>query len=164
MSQKKLDRIIEIGEAVALIGDNRYLDGTTSFKIGMLGDYSKPIIRNFVKERDRLINDARKRQKAINDGVKNGDAEAKARAADEITVLTEEVQVKLNEMGNMEEEIKIPTLKLSEFIAKADITDVFVKDGVPEAKVVVRAGQALVPVKFFTLMGDIIIDDKNTDG
>jgi hypothetical protein len=31
-----------------------------------------------------------------------------------------------------------------------------------EPKVIIKTGQSLVPVKFFTLMGDVITDDKGT--
>lgn len=163
MTQKtiKAERAVEIGEAVAVVGDNRYLEGSTAFKLGMLGDNCKPIVKNYVKERDRIMNDARKRQKIIVDAAKDGGAEARAKANEDIAALNEEIQEKVNELGTQDVEVKIPSLKLSEFIAKSDVTDVFVKDGVSEAKVVVKSGQALVPVKFFTMMGDVIVDDKN---
>lgn len=167
MSQTRkltIDRIIEIGEAVAMIGDNRYLEGTTAYKVGMLGDYCKPFIKNFVKERDKIVQEAKRKQKAIIDPVKDqATSDAKAKANEDVAQLMQEMQERLNSLSTTEEDVKIPQLKLSEFIAKADITDVFVKDGIPETKVVVKSGYTLVPTKFFTLMGDIIIDDKNTD-
>lgn len=168
MSQTRkltVDRIIEIGEAVAMIGDNRYLEGTTAYKVGMLGDYCKPFIKNFVKERNKIVQEAKRKQKAIIDPVKDqATSDAKAKANEDVAQLMQEMQERLNDLSTTEEDVKIPQLKLSEFIAKADITDVFVKDGIPETKVVVKSGHTLVPTKFFTLMGDIIIDDKNTDG
>lgn len=160
-----IDRIIEIGEAVAVIGDNRYLEGTTAYKVGMLGDYCKPFIKNFVKERDRIVQGTKRKQKAIMDPVKDQATEdAKVRANEDVAQLIQEMQAQLNALSNAEEEIKVPLLKLSEFIAKSDVTDVFVKDGLPETKIVIRSGHTLVPTKFFTLMGDVIIDDKNTNG
>lgn len=159
----KVDRIIEIGEGVASVGENRYLDATTAFKIGMLGDACKPVVKNFARERDKLLAEARRKQKAIIDPVKEqATNEARIKANEEVAILAQETSDKINEMSQQEEEIKVPSLKLSEFIAKADITDVFVKDGVPETKVVIKAGQSLVPVKFFTALGDLITDDKDT--
>lgn len=161
----KIDRILEISEAVELIGENRYLEGTTAYRIGILGDYCKPFVKAFVKERDKIVQDTRKRQRAIAEPVREqATMEAKIKANEDVSSLVEEMNDKLNELTSTEEEIKIPLLRLSEFIAKADITDVFVKDGVPDTKVVVKAGHTMVPTRFFTLMGDIIVDDKNAAG
>jgi len=161
----KIDRILEISEAVELIGENRYLEGTTAYKIGILGDYCKPFVKAFTKQRDKIVQETRKRQRTISEPVRGqGTTDAKMRANEEISTLVEDMNDKLNELTAAEEDIKIPVLKLSEFIAKADITDVFVKDSVSDTKVVVKAGNTLVPTKFFTLMGDIIIDDKNVTG
>lgn len=158
-----VDRILEIGSAVDLVGDVKYLDGVTAFKTGMLGDYAKPIVKNYVKERDKILADSRKKIKLINDSIKqNGSEENKLKCQQEAADISEETQEKLNELNVQTVEIKIPHLKLSDFIAKSDISETFVtKEGTPELKVVVKAGQGLVPVKFFTLMGDVIVDDKS---
>lgn len=158
----KIDRILEISEAVELIGENRYLEGTTAYKVGILGDYCKPFVKVFIKERDRIIKDAQKRQRIISEPVREqATAEARARVNEEVSALSQEAQEKLDNLATAEEEIKVPFLKLSEFIAKSDITDVFAKDGVQDTKIVVKSGHTLVPTKFFTLMGDIVTDDKN---
>lgn len=154
------NRIIEIGEGVALIGDVKYLDGTTSYRTGRLGDFCKPIVRSFAKERDKMVRDAREKERKIRERVKDASAEEKSKANDEISDIVSKLNEELDSLSTQIEKIRVPELKLSSFIAKADITEI-TKDG--DAKVVVKAGQSLVPVKFFTLMGDVIIDDKEAN-
>lgn len=161
-----MDVVLEISEAIGLVGENKYLDGITAFKLGTLGDCVKPYVKNYIKERDRIINDTRKKERVIKDILKEGQSEEnKSMVTNQLSELSDKMQEQLNNLLDIEEEMKVPHLKLSDFIAKTDVTEVFAtKEGTPETKVLVKASQALVPVKFFTLMGDIIEDDKNAAG
>lgn len=160
---KKVSRILDINAAVSLVGDNKYLDGVVAFKLGMLGDYTKSVVEAYVKERDKLFKEGQRKIKLINDSLKNDTSEEnRARKDAEGNAINDSAQEQLNTLGEQDEDIKIPLLKLSDFIAKSDVTELVAgKDGSLESKVIIKTGQALVPVKFFTLMGDIIIDDKN---
>jgi hypothetical protein len=157
-----VNRIIEIGEAVAVVADNKYLEGTIAYRLGRLGDFCKSPVRVFQKQRDKMLREVNEiRRKKLN-AVKNGSSEEKAAVNDELNDLTHKLEDDVNSLVEQFEKIRIPELKLSDFIAKSDITELVEKDGRLEPKVIIKTGQSLVPVKFFTLMGDVITDDKGT--
>jgi hypothetical protein len=164
MTERELEvsRIVEISEAVAIAGDNKHLDGTVSYRVGRLGDFCKLIVRSYTKQRDRLIREAREKERILREKYKNGSPEEKVKANEEIVDISEKLTDALDSLATQVEKIRVPELKLSEFIAKNDITEIIIKDGVSDAKIIAKTGQSLLPIRFFTLMGDVVVDDKKT--
>lgn len=136
--QLSVQRIANINAACASVGDNEVLDATISYRLGRLADYSESIVKKFRREQEKRFAAARRDNKKLTDQEK---AEANEK-------LTEE----MNSLMDSEEEINVPKLKYSDFVAKTDM-----RVGDREYK----SGQVLVPIKFFSMMGDLIEDDKN---
>ncbi len=160
MLEKKeltIERIVEIAEAMTLIGDNKYLDGKISFRLGRLGDHCKPAYKHYVKERDKILKWERdERKKKIDECKKVNTDEANKGLLNDLNDLHIEKTEKINLLlDQVPEEIQIPELPLSDFIAKTEI-----KEEQDNKKIFIRVGQTLVPIRFFTLMGDLIIDDN----
>lgn len=131
-----IQRIGNINAACASIGDNDALDGTIAYRLGRLADYTDSAVRRVQKLHQDKVKAYRKRTEKMSEEQKKVEADN----------LQEEIQ-KLNDI---EEEVKIPEFKYSDFVAKTD-TVVGGKQ--------IRSGQTLVPVKFFSLMGDLVKDD-----
>lgn len=135
--QLSIQRIVNINAACASIGDNEALEANIAYRIGRLADWSESIVKSAARQRDKKAAAARKEFASLKD-------------ADKIAAndkLTEE----LNALVDQTETISIPELKYSDFVAKTDK-----KVGNRDYK----AGEVLVPVKFFSLMGDLIQDDQ----
>jgi len=136
-----IQKIANINQACALVGDNDVLDSKVAYRIGRLGDFSESIIKRMQKIQQKKINTFREANEKLTDA-------EKAKANDK---LTEE----MNQLLEEEEEITIPPFKYSDFIADEDIK-VHGKE--------FKKGQLLVPVKFFSLMGDTVVDDEKLLG
>lgn len=156
-----LDRIGRIATAVQVIGDNTLLDGKISYRIGLLGDYCASPLKASEKSRNKLIETSNASKLALVEA-KTGDPIKDAILDTRGGILNNELNVKMSELGDEEVGVKIPELKLSDFIAKEEIKQVIKtkdKDGVDKNEIVIiKAGQALVPTRFFQLMGDLIIE------
>lgn len=156
-----LGRVMEISTAVAAIGENSFLDGTVAYRVGRLGDRCKSSVTRCSKERDKIQKEGRDEQKKLLEEMKRiGTDEAKREMTQAIHDVSISIQEKLNALDDepIDFEMRVPDLKLSDFIAKTDITK-----EVNGEKIFIKTGQTLVPVKFFTLMGELIKDDKKTD-
>jgi hypothetical protein len=152
-SKLPVDRILEISAAVVLIEDNKYLSGKDSYALGRLGDATKSIARSYTKARQLTIKKSIESRKPLIKELKNSPSlERKAEIEEELATNQEAYNDELTALGEQLEYFKAPTFNLSSFIAKEDIVE--------NEKVVVRKGQTLVPVKFFTCMGELIIDDE----
>lgn len=132
-----IQRIGNINAACASIGENDALDGTIAYRLGRLADYTDSSVRRVQKLHQEKVKAFRKRTEKMNEEQKKAESEK----------LSEEIQ----DLNDIEEEVKIPEFKYSDFVAKID-TIVGGKQ--------IRAGQTLVPIKFFSLMGDLVRDDQ----
>lgn len=131
-------QIANINAGCASVGDNEALEPHIAYRIGRLGNYTDSIIRQLQRSQQKLVTEHRAKVAKMTD----------AQKIEENDKLTEAI----NKLMDETETISIPELKYSDFIAKEDIR---VKDRE------YKKGQVLVPTKFFSSMGDIIIDDKN---
>lgn len=129
--------IANINAAVASVGDNEAVSATIGYRLGRLGDYTERIVRTFQREREKTLSSFRQRTAKMTEAEKG--------------VENDKLAERLNELAEQTEEINIPELKYSDFVASTDM-----KVGSKEYK----AGQLLVPIKFFSLMGELIIDDQ----
>lgn len=132
-----IQRIGNINAACASIGENDALDGTIAYRLGRLADYTDSSVRRVQKLHQEKLRAFRKKTEKMNEEQKKVESEK----------LSEEIQ----DLNDIDEEVKIPEFKYSDFVAKVD-TIVGGKQ--------IRAGQTLVPVKFFSLMGDLVRDDQ----
>lgn len=132
-----IQRIGNINQACASVGDNDALEATIAYRLGRLADYTDSVVRRMQKTHQEKLKEYRKR-------IEKMDEDSKRIATEKFT---EEVQA----LNDQTEEVKIPEFKYSDFVSKLDI-EVGGKQ--------IRVGQALVPIKFFSLMGDIIKDDQ----
>jgi len=146
-----LEKCINYTKGVALIAKNELLEPGTMYKLGRLSDYATSPVRNYEKvNRTEAIK--------VNDQIKSLHEKIRASKSDEekfdlneeIKKIKSEHHDKMTTLLENVEKVKIPSFKLSEFIAKADKPD----KGI-------TTGQSLVPQEFFTLLGDIIDDDKS---
>lgn len=156
----KVGRVIEISTAIALIGDNDFLDGVVASRCGRLANRFMGVVKEYNKSKEKIQKEGRERQKALLEKMKEiGTDEAKRECSQQIQDISIEVQEKISalEEDNAEVDPKFPDLKLSDFIAKSDINRE--QNG---EKIYIKTGQSLVTVKFFVLMGDLIKDDKNS--
>lgn len=143
-------RIIEISTAIDIIGSTDALDGTTGYKLGRLKKTCEAIVKIF-----QSIRETEQKKYAKELDSKSTSKERKKQIVDLMNEKMREIEV-------LEEEIKVPEIKLSEFIAKSDRTVKFpLGEGKSETREV-KEGQMLVSQVFFNLMGEIIVDDKNT--
>lgn len=132
-----IQRIGNINAACASVGDNDALDGTIAYRIGRLADYTDSAVRRVQKMHQEKM-------RAYRQKIEKMTEEQKKVAAEK---LNDEIQ----ELNEIEEEVKIPEFKYSDFVAKIDMM-VGGKQ--------IKAGQTLVPIKFFSLMGDLVKDDQ----
>jgi hypothetical protein len=140
--QKLSIRIIgNINAACALIGDNEALDGTVAYRIGRLADASESIVVPARRQQDKKL--AAFREKIL----KMSDQEK--------AIENDKLKEELNKITETEEEINVPELNYSDFVAKSDMTI-----GSGATARTYNKGSLLVPVKFFSLMGALIIDDR----
>jgi hypothetical protein len=157
MSEKKstptelrVERIVEINSAIAIVGDMDMLSGEVAYRLGRLGEWSAAIAKLVNKEKTKLINQWKTEMKSP-----NTTPERKA----EIQRI---VDARMDAIYDLKETIEIPELKLSDFVAKTDCTiKTRNQDGSTESKEV-KEGQMLAPQAFFSIMGDLIKDDKST--
>lgn len=133
-----LQIIGNLNAACACVGDINGLDGKVSYRLGRLGSFTDSIIRQAQRSHQNLLAEHRKKIEKMTDEQKKTEGEKLA--------------IKIQELNEMEEEVNVPTFKYSEFIAETD-TRVGDRD--------IKAGQPLVPIKFFSLMGEFVLDDQN---
>lgn len=159
-----LSRILEIAEGVSLIGDNALLDGIITYRLGRLADYTKAPIKEYNKLRELKRKEILEKQRELQKKMKAADEDGKRELSMDIQGLSNSFNGEENiTLLEQLEPIKIPELKLSDFLAKEE-RKIPHKVGVNEdqrtVELVLKPGQSLVPVKFFALMGDVIKDDK----
>ena len=137
-SQKLSIQIIgNLNAACACVGDVNGLDGKVAYRLGRLGSFTDSIIRQANRTHQNILKEHHKKIEKMNEEQKKAEAE--------------KVAVKIQELNEMEEEVNVPKFKYSEFISATD-TRVGDRD--------IKAGQPLVPIKFFSLMGEFVEDDQ----
>lgn len=152
-----LEQINRVAKAVELIGEEKLIDGRISYRVGLLGDYCVTPLKGLEKVRTKLITKFNEDRTEI---VGEDEEQPTAKINHKVTMLANKLNEAVAELGENICKIKIPELKVADFLAKEDIKQTIKvkdKDGIDRNEVItIKAGQALVPVKFFTLMGDLI--------
>ncbi len=166
----KLERILELSQAVDTVANNDRLAGKTTYWVGRLGDFCSGPMKVFKAGQEKALNQIKPEQDAL---VKQVEALDPIKDRWEIEKLNRQIQeynVKfaelVKEVLEQEEEISMPEFKMSQFIAEHDITytetlkDVD-KDGkeiTKKIELTIKKGQSLVPTKFFRLMGEYVVE------
>lgn len=164
----KLDRILDLSNAVELVSTNETLDGKVAYWVGRLGDFCNNPVKSFTRERDKTSKSLSLKQEALlqelNTIDKEKEKEKFAEKSSQIQALNSEFTDKVKELLEQEETITVPNFSMSDFIAPQDISriekiEVENEKGEKTTKkveIVIKKGQALVPIKFFKLMGEFI--------
>lgn len=128
----KLDKIVDIFEAIKMVEENTKIDFPVSYRLGRLSERCRSIIKVFEKTQNRLRTEYSEKINAVNKD-KDSKSEDEKKAIDtQVRELNDSFISKINELVEVEETIEVPEFKLKEFENKE------------------------IPVKFFALMGDLI--------
>jgi seryl-tRNA synthetase len=130
----KLDRIINLFEGVKVVEDNTKIDFTISYRLGRLSDSARSIIRTYERKQSKLKIETNEKIQALRKGMDTKTDEEKAVISKEVKELNDEFMAKIDNLMEEEEKIEIPLFSAKDFEGKD------------------------VPVKFFSLMGDVIKD------
>jgi len=163
-SKQKLSKILDIAEAISVVGENSLLEGTVSYRLGRLGDYTKAPLKLYTKMREEKRKAIHEKQKALQKETVGASEEVKREKSLEIQSLNEQFNTEVEAILEQEEQISIPNLKLSDFLAKEErktFETIGKNEDERKVEVIIKPGQALVPVRFFVLMGELIVDDKD---
>lgn len=146
----KVERLMQYSAAITSLGDMDMLEGGVAYQLGRFGDYCNSFVKLVEKEKTRLIMKYRDEIKS-----ENTTSERK-------TEIQNIINRRMDQIGDLEETVELPSFKLSDFIAKSDKkSTIKYADGGTETKEF-KEGQQMVPVSFFTRMGGCIKDDKTS--
>lgn len=165
-----LQRILDLANAVEVVGGNDRLSGKTSYWLGRLGDFTSGPMKILKQRQEKALQTIKPEQDAL---IKQLDGLDPVKSKLEIEKIQRKIQEYNNQFSDMvqeilnqEEEIEIPEFKTSQFIADADITysetlkdiDKEGKEITRKIELTVKKGQSLVPIKFFKLMGEYVVE------
>lgn len=160
----ELRRIFELAEAVSLVGDNSLLDAKIVYRLGRLGDYCKSPVRVGQKEQEKKRRLIVEQQREIQAKNSSATEEERKKNQTEIAKLNEKFSDEIDALFEQKETISVPEFKLSDFMAKEEkkvVRKIGKGEDQRDVEIVIKPGEILVPVRFFTLMGEFVIDDKD---
>jgi hypothetical protein len=141
-----MQQVINTINGVAMVENLDTLDSKTSFWLSRTKDKLVPISKPYEKEREKLQ--------------KSSQAEAKGKTDEEIIAIDEKFRDAIQELLNQpSEEMEFYEFKREMFEAKEDLTlpvKAMTEKGEALSHKTIKKGQSLVPIKFFSLMGDLI--------
>ena len=138
MAKEKVtvDRVVSFYEGIKTIEDNNKLDTKISYRLGRLSDGCRSIIRVLERTQNKMkaeLSENVQRERKNWDKKSESEREA-ANAA--CKILNEDFVAKIDALMDAEEELEVPTLRLSDFDSKD------------------------VPVKFYAMFGQYIVEDE----
>lgn len=156
-----LERAISLSQAAQMISENDLLNVTVAYWVGRLGDKCLSIAKSSEKRREAIRKPLAEKIDALQKEMKSAtNEEEKKSITEQIAKINEEFKQKIDELMQTEEEIEINReLKLSDFKAKEEILVIDMLEG-KKVERKIKPGQTLVPVGFFSLMGDLILNDE----
>lgn len=134
-----IERIHQIYEAIESVKENDKIDFKVAYRLGRLSDAAKSIVKNYENQREKLRQVLVEKQIKLKKEMDKAQESRKMELELEIRELNEQFVKQLNELVEIEEEISLPKLKLSDFEDKG------------------------INIKFFSGMGEIIqeeLEDK----
>lgn len=150
--------ILDIAQGVKLLDNNVDIKPNIAYRIGNLGDNCESQVKLFEKFQQARVKDYNDQRAKLVEKTKEEDLSAEVKEA--LVELGNSLTQKLNEYKEQKKSIKVPELKVSDFVATEEVKRlVTVKTGKEEAKsewITIKAGSLLVPTGFFRLMGDTI--------
>lgn len=130
----KLEKIVDVFEAVKLVGDLK-LDFTVSYRLGRLQDKCKSILKVYEEIQGKLQAEYSGKAQEFTSQMEGKTDEEKTALNAEVRKLNNEFVAEINKILQIEEEVPVPDFKLKDFEGKD------------------------VPVKFFSMMGELIKED-----
>lgn len=127
----KVEKIVDVFEAVKLV-DELKLDFALSYKLGRLQDRCKSVIKVYERMQTKLQLEYGEKARAYTVSLDDKTEEEKAAINAEVRKINNEFAIEMGNILQIEEEIVVPEFKLSDFENKE------------------------IPVKFFSLMGELI--------
>lgn len=127
----KVEKIVDVFEAIKLLDDLK-LDFTLSYKLGRLQDRCKSVIKVYERMQTKLQLEYGEKARQLAVTLDDKTEEEKAAINAEVRKVNNEFAIEMGNILQIEEEIVVPQFKLSDFENKD------------------------IPVKFFSLMGELI--------
>jgi hypothetical protein len=141
-TQITVRQALQVVQAAKIIENNEYLDSKVAYWMGRLADRCTTISRPALKEQGKLA--------------KQYQLEAKGKTPEEIGELDRTFEEKFDSVLSQQERIDIYPFKRTDFEAGDEFRKPADKD---KGETVIKKGQLVVPVKFFTLMGELIAEN-----
>lgn len=152
----KLHEILDISNGINLVDSDSILPFQTSYKLGLLGNYCKPIIEANKKEVNKANTKYnQERGEILKMYVGKEEKDIPQDVLNEINAKYTKLQEDLEATRDMVHKIQIPEFKLSEFQATEDTKQFIPSKGGVEVNII-KKGNSLVPIKFFKLLAPII--------
>lgn len=163
----KVDRVMELGRAVDMVGVVDDLPQDTTYWLGRLGDFCSSPTKQYTKQRQRLQQTAQTKQKPFLDTyqkLENKSSEEAVKLIEQINEINEQLNTKLDGLLEVTEKIKMPDFKRTDFIAQEEVIRVYdVQEKTDKGETItkkveikIKKGQSLVPIMFYKLMGEYI--------
>jgi len=157
-----LERILDVNEGLNIVENYTDLPQKDTYWLGRLADSCASKIKAYNKLVNTLREEIGARQKPALDlynKIEDKNSVDAKELLDKINLLNKEFSDKHNSILDIEEEVNHIQFALSAFIAKEDITRVETKNEV-KVETTIKKGQSLVPMKFYKLLGDFIIESE----
>jgi predicted nucleic acid-binding Zn-ribbon protein len=130
----KLEKIVDVFEAIKLVEELK-LEFAVSYRLGRLQDRCKSILKVYEQLQSKLQAEYSKKAQVFNSQMEGKSDEEKTALNIEVRNLNNEFVAEINKILQIEEEIVVPDFKLKDFEGKD------------------------VPVKFFSMMGELIKEE-----
>ncbi len=165
MAQEMKDENLEVGVILEICKGIDMLESISDLKpniahrCGRLGDFASRIKKRFERNQQKYITAFNQKRKQIVGTTK--ESELSQEIKDELTDLANKLTEDLNALREEKEPIKIPELKLADFIATEEVKRLVTIADKETAKgewVIIKNGGLLVPIGFLKCLGDIIQD------
>lgn len=156
-------RVLEISRAVDMVGDNTLLDAKVAYRLGRLGDNCKSPLKTYQKKLTSTQTEIADKQRDLQKDLSAKSEDERKKNMIEVEKLNEEYNKVATSLLEETEKLDIPKFQLSNFMAAADkkiVRAVGKGEDSRNTEIVYKPGDLLVPVQFFSLMGDLIEDDK----
>lgn len=114
----KIEKIVKIVESVLTLEDNKKIDSVVAYKLARLNDKCQSIVKSYQKQEMKLREEYGGKIKELTENMESKSELEKKEIEASVKLLNDEFVVKINELGQIEEDITVPELKLKDFEGK----------------------------------------------
>lgn len=114
----KIEKIIKIVEGIVTLEDNKKIDSVIAYRLARLNDQCQSIIKSYQKQEMKLREEYSAKIKEITENLSSKSESEKKEIENEVRILNDEFITKINELGQIEEDVTVPELKLKDFEGK----------------------------------------------